>query len=114
MAVFGDGGHRAVSPRLAELAHERGLRVYALNPRDVRHYARAVGQRGKTDRLDALMLARYIDHEHASCIARQPSTGAAAAAAELLRRRATLVRHTTALRQACRTSRRCCKPCCSC
>lgn len=85
--------------RLAELAHERGLRVYVLNPRDVRHYARAVGQRGKTDRLDALMLARYIDHEHGQLHAWQPSTAQLQRLQELLRRRATLVRHTTALRQ---------------
>lgn len=85
--------------RLAELAHAHGLRVYVLNPRDVKHYARAVGQRGKTDRLDALVLARYVAHEHAQLHVWQPAEPAVQRLQELLRRRATLVRHTTALRQ---------------
>jgi transposase len=85
--------------RLAELAHAHGLRVYVLNPRDVKHYARAVGQRGKTDRLDALVLARYVAHEHAQLHAWQPGEPAVQRLQELLRRRAALVRHSTALRQ---------------
>src|SRR5213075_1796624 len=44
---------------LAEAAHAAGLAVYLLNPRDVRMYARGLGARGKTDRLDAQVLARY-------------------------------------------------------
>ena len=40
-----------------------GLRCYLLNPADVRHYARAVGLRSKTDRVDALVLARYVQAE---------------------------------------------------
>jgi len=50
---------------LATLAHKVGLQVYVLNPKDTRHYAKAVGQRGKTDRVDAQLIARYIAHEHA-------------------------------------------------
>ena len=50
--------------RLAFAAHAKGLVVYLLNPRDVRHYARAMGMRGKTDRLDAQILPRYAAHAH--------------------------------------------------
>jgi Transposase and inactivated derivatives len=84
---------------LARLAHERGLRVYVLNPRDVKHYARGVGQRGKTDRLDARLLARYVEREHAELHAWQPPSAPAQRLGELLHRRAALVRHKTALRQ---------------
>lgn len=84
---------------LARLAHEHGLRVYVLNPRDVKHYARGVGQRGKTDRLDARLLARYIEREHAELHAWQLPDPTQQRLYDLLRQRATLVRHHTALRQ---------------
>jgi len=48
----------------AEAAHRLGLVVFLLNPKDTRHYAKAVGLRGKTDRVDAKLLARMIAHEH--------------------------------------------------
>ena len=50
---------------LAQLAHELGLTVYVLNPKDVRHYAKGVGQRAKTDRVDAQLIARFVAKEHA-------------------------------------------------
>ena len=37
----------------AETAHQLGFRVFLLNPKDTHHYAKAVGLRGKTDRVDA-------------------------------------------------------------
>ena len=49
---------------LAELAHKLGFVVYVHNPKDTRHYARAVGLRGKTDRVDAKLIARLIEREH--------------------------------------------------
>src|SRR2546423_1913405 len=36
-----------------------GLAVVVVNPRQVRHFAQAVGQLAKTDRLDAQVLARF-------------------------------------------------------
>lgn len=84
---------------LARLAHERGLRVYVLNPRDVRHYAKGIGQRGKTDRLDAQLLARYVAHEHAQLHVWQPAAPELQRLDDLLRHRAALVRHKEALRQ---------------
>jgi transposase len=50
---------------IVRLALARGLVVYVLNPKDVCHYAKAMGARGKTDRVDAQSIARLIAHEHA-------------------------------------------------
>ena len=72
-------GHAALREQLAPLAPERivleatggyeapllgvladaGLPVVRANPRQVRAFARATGQLAKTDRLDAVLLARY-------------------------------------------------------
>ena len=37
----------------ADAAHQLGFLVFLLNPKDTHHYAKAVGLRGKTDRVDA-------------------------------------------------------------
>ena len=86
--------------QLAMAAHAAGLCVHVLNPLDARRYAQSVGQRGKTDRMDALVLARYICHEHAHLQQWQPPTACQAALRELLAHRATLVRQRSALAQA--------------
>jgi transposase len=83
---------------LAERAHAMGLRVYVLNPRDVRAYANALGQRGKTDRLDAQVLARYVAREHAELRAWQPVPEPVRHLQELLCRRAAVVQKQQALR----------------
>lgn len=49
---------------LARVLVEAGHTVYVLNPRWVYAYRRALGVRGKTDLVDALVIARYIQ-EHA-------------------------------------------------
>jgi len=51
---------------LVTLAQARGLTVFVLNARDVHYYAKALGQRGKTDRTDAQVISRYLreHHEH--------------------------------------------------
>lgn len=85
---------------LALAVHAAGLRVYILNPPDARRYAQSVGQRGKTDRMDALVLVRYVCHEHAQLRQWQPPTACQAALRELLAHRATLVRQRSALAQA--------------
>lgn len=84
---------------LARLAYEHGLLVYVLNPRDVNHYARGVGQRGKTDRLDAQVIARYVANEHAELRCWQPAPPQLAELDSLLRKRAVVVRSLAALRQ---------------
>jgi transposase len=85
---------------LAQAAHAAGLRVHVLNPLDARRYAQSVGQRGKTDRTDALVLARYICREHEQLRQWQPPTASQAELRELIAHRATLVRQRSALAQA--------------
>lgn len=50
---------------LVTLAQARGLTVFVLNARDVHYYAKALGQRGKTDRTDAQVISRYLHEHHA-------------------------------------------------
>lgn len=85
--------------RLALAAHAKGFVVYLLNPRDVRHYARAMGMRGKTDRLDAQILARYAAHERTELRAWTPLSPELLRLDELVRRRGTLVKHRAAIAQ---------------
>jgi transposase len=76
---------------LADLAAAAGLQVFVLNPRDLRRYAQAVGQRGKTDRIDAEMIARYIAREYDKLHAYVPPSKQQRALARLINRRGTLV-----------------------
>ena len=80
----------------AEAAHQLGFLVFLLNPKDTRHYAKAVGLRGKTDRVDAELIARMIAHEHTELHAWVPPTPQQREMDQLIKRRATLV----ALREA--------------
>ena len=50
--------------KLVRCAIAQGHTVYVLNPRDLAHYARSLGRRAKTDRLDAQLIARYLQREH--------------------------------------------------
>lgn len=88
--------------RLAFAAHAKGLVVYLLNPRDVRHYARAMGMRGKTDRLDAQILARYVAHEGNELRPWVPPSPQLRRLHELVSRRGTLVKHQGAIKQSMR------------
>jgi transposase len=47
--------HRMLEERLASV----GLQIVKVNPRQARRFAEAAGKLAKTDRIDALMLARY-------------------------------------------------------
>ena len=80
----------------ANLAHKFGFIVFVLNPKDARHYAKGVGMRGKTDRVDAELLARMIAHEHTKLHAWVPPTPEQHEIARLIKRRAKL----SSLRQA--------------
>lgn len=44
---------------LAYYLHDQGAQVFVLNPAHVRDYARSIGSRGKTDKQDSFVLARY-------------------------------------------------------
>lgn len=76
---------------LAHLAHAAGMVVYVLNPQTLKHYARAIGQRGKTDRCDARMITRYVVHERAKLRCWQPPAAPADTLSRLLVRRRALV-----------------------
>lgn len=80
----------------ANLAYKLGFIVYVLNPKDARHYAKGVGLRGKTDRVDAELIARMIAHEHTNLHAWTPPTPEQHEMTRLLNRRAKL----SSLRQA--------------
>jgi transposase len=84
---------------LAHAAHAAGMVVLVLNPKVLKHYARAVGQRGKTDRIDAQLIARYALHERAKLIAWQPPAPGVDALSQLLVRRQALVRARQTLEQ---------------
>lgn len=83
---------------LADLAHEMGFVVYVLNPKDTRYYAKGLGRRGKTDRVDAEVLARYVSKEHDKLHPYVPASAEQRAIDRLLRRRAKLVVLKGALR----------------
>jgi transposase len=83
---------------LADLAHAHGHTVYLLNPMETRHYAKAVGARAKTDRVDATLLARLIAQEHTGLRPYTPPTAQQRQVDRLIRRRAKIVRLKGALK----------------
>jgi transposase len=84
---------------LARLAHAKGVTVYLLNPRDIKRYAQGLGQRGKTDRLDARVIARFVQREHDQLRAWQPPSPQQQRLDDLLRQRALVRKQHTALKQ---------------
>lgn len=77
---------------LADLAQAQGHTVFLLNPLDTRHYAKAMGNRAKTDRVDAELIARLIAQEHTRLRPYTPPTATQRKLDRLIRRRATIVR----------------------
>jgi transposase len=88
--------------QVANRAVSMGKVVYVLNPRDMRHYALGLGRRGKTDRVDAQMIRRFITAERCHLRPYQPATEVHHQLALLQRRRATVVKHRQALHKALR------------
>lgn len=84
---------------LAARAHAAGMRVYVLNARDVHFYAKAMGARGKTDRVDAGVIARYVAEHHAQLRPWRPAEPAYERIEELVRRRGVLVTKRDSIRQ---------------
>lgn len=85
--------------QLAELVHASGRSVYVLNARDVSFYAKALGVRGKTDRVDAQVIARYLAEHQARLHRWSPGTAAQREVQQLLQRRAQIVKYRVAVRQ---------------
>jgi len=57
VAVEATGGFETV---VAAALAGAGLPLVVVNPAQVRHFAQALGQRAKTDPIDALMIARFV------------------------------------------------------
>jgi transposase len=83
---------------LADLAHAQGHTVFLLNPLDTKHYARAMGNRAKTDRVDAELIARLVAQEHAHLRPYTPPTANQRKLDRLIRRRAKIVRIKSSLK----------------
>ena len=83
---------------LADLAHAQGYTVFLLNPLDTRHYAKAMGNRAKTDRVDAELIARLIAQEHTRLRLYTPPTASQRKLDRLIRRRAKIVRIKSTLK----------------
>lgn len=84
---------------LADLAHQAGLQVFIVNARDLRRYGQGIGRRGKTDRIDAEVIARYLAREHEELHAYVPPTDEQRLLTRLIGRRAKLVQAKGSIRQ---------------
>jgi transposase len=84
---------------LADLAHQAGLQVFIVNARDLRRYGQGIGRRGKTDRIDAEVIARYVAREHERLHAYVPPTDEQRLLTRLISRRAKLVQAKGSIRQ---------------
>lgn len=82
-----------------EAALARGWDVYAVNPRQLVHYRRAVDVRNKTDAEDAWLLARYLEHEAEQLTPFRPQERKAQRLWALVTRRATVVQSQQRLQQ---------------
>ena len=95
IAMEATGGYQEL---LARTAHERGFGVYVLNPTHVHHYAISLGNRGKTDRLDAEVIAQYIAQRHTNLHRYEPISPELQQVRALQALRSTVVRVGTSLR----------------
>lgn len=84
---------------LAETLYELGHTVFVINPRWIHRYAGGVGQRGKSDRLDAQLIARFVNAEGHHLHAYRPPTAQEAQLRHLLLRRLQVVKLKIAARQ---------------
>lgn len=96
IAVESTGRYHQLVVRLAAAA---GHRVFVLNAADVYFYAKALGARGKTDRSDAQIIARYLAEHHDALKPWAPGTAAQERVQQLLRCRAGVTSERMSLRQ---------------
>lgn len=86
--------------KLADALVAAGHCVFVINARWIYAYARSLGMRGKTDRSDAMVIARYVTAEHRELHPYQVPTPAQRELRGLLQRRLTLAKLAAAARQA--------------
>jgi transposase len=91
---------------LVRTAIAAGHTVYVLNARELAHYARALGRRAKTDRLDAQLILRYLQREHEHLHPYLLPSAHQAEFDELIGRRHQVVRARGSLQQSFTTSSR--------
>lgn len=84
---------------LVEACYASGRQVFVLNASDVYFYAKALSARGKTDRLDSQVIARYLAEHHAELKPWHPGPDWTTRLQELLRCRAGLAHKRASLRQ---------------
>jgi transposase len=84
---------------LVRCAMAAGHIVYVLNAHDLSYYARSLGRRAKTDRLDAQLILRYLVREHEELHAYVEPSAQQRQFDELLRQRHTVVVKRESLRQ---------------
>jgi len=84
---------------LADSAAACGHRVYVINPKHLSLYAKGVGMRGKTDPLDASVIARYVAREGDQLHPYTVPTSMQRMLRDLLSQRAGVVKHCGAIRQ---------------
>ena len=82
---------------LAQLARAAGLHVYVLNPKRIWHAARGDGRRSKTDRIDAQVIAKFLQDHIADLHEWCPGTALQSEILVLERRRQCLERHCSAM-----------------
>lgn len=84
---------------LANCAAHGGHKVFVINPKHLSLYAKGLGQRGKTDPLDARVIARYLVREADRLHPYTEPTKAQRALRDLLTQRANIVKHGQAMRR---------------
>lgn len=83
---------------LVRQACERGMRVFLIDGYRLRHYAEAVGQRMRTDAIDAHLIRRYLASEMAHLVPFAPRAPAHATLWKLMKQRARTIRDRAAAR----------------
>lgn len=84
---------------LADTLATAGHRVFVINARWLHNYARSLGVRGKSDRRDAMVIARYVAAEHAHLKPHVPLTPEQRQLRELLQQRHAVARLISQTRQ---------------
>jgi transposase len=96
LGVEATGGYHEAVVMAAQAAR---LTVYVLNAREVKRYGQSIGRRGKTDRVDAQVIARYVAREHDQLHPYRAPSAAERRLGELLKRRRKLVTLRESTRQ---------------
>jgi transposase len=87
--------HELLAGTLVKYGHT----VFVVNPRWIHRYGQSVGVRGKSDRADALLIARYVAATRAHLRPYRPPTPEQEQLRQLLLRRASVVRLRMSTRQ---------------